>query len=182
MTTPTPSTPPGGAPATPADTVSAEKVAEFLREARRQQNLPMAIAAGFAASLAGASAWAGITYATNYQVGWVAVGVGFLVGYAIRIAGRSFDKIFGYLGAALALFGCLLGNVLTVCAFVAKQESIDFVHLLTRITPTIAIEMIKTTFSPMDVLFYALALYCGYKYSFRCLTEADFARLAAPAS
>jgi hypothetical protein len=33
------------------------------------------------------------------------------------------------------------------------------------------------TFSPMDLLFYGIAIYEGYKFSFRQLTDEDMARV-----
>jgi len=178
----TPPTPPGG-PATPpaapnADPVSPERIQEFLLEARRQQNLSAAVAAGLGAALAGAAVWAAISYAIERQIGWMAVGVGFLVGFSVRRAGRSFDKSFGYLGAGLSLFGCLLGNVLMICAFVAQHESMAYFHVLSRITPAVALQLLTATFSPIDVLFYGLALYYGYRYSFRRITDREIDKLS----
>jgi hypothetical protein len=34
-------------------------------------------------------------------------------------------------------------------------------------------EIMAETFSPIDLLFYGLALWFGYKYSFRVFTEED---------
>lgn len=57
------------------------------REAR--QNLPAAIAAGVVAALIAAAVWATITVVTQFQIGWMAVGAGFLVGHAVRHFGRG---------------------------------------------------------------------------------------------
>src|SRR5215472_894450 len=94
-----------------------------LAQLRAQQNLAGGALAGLAAALIGAAIWAGITFATNYQIGWMAVGVGFLVGYAIRTIGRGIDRVYGYLGAGLSLLGCAVGNLLTVCAVVSQQQN-----------------------------------------------------------
>ena len=70
-----------------------------------KQNLPVAAVAGLAAAVIGGIAWALLTINTGYQIGYMAVGVGFLVGFAVRL-GNGIDKIFAYTGALLALPGC----------------------------------------------------------------------------
>ena len=149
----------------------------FMSQARDDQNLSMGILAGIVAAVLGAVAWAIVTALTNYQIGWMAVGVGFLVGFSIRQFGKGFDSIFGISGAVLSLVGCLLGNLLTVCIVISRQESVPFVDLLTRLNPAIAIELMKVTFSPIDLLFYGIAVYEGYKLSFRRISEEEIGRL-----
>ena len=137
-----------------------------LQEARDNQNLSLGVVGGIAAALVGAIVWAVITVATGYQIGWMAIGVGFLVGYAVKLLGKGVDPVFGYAGAAIALGGCLAGNLLTVVIMAARQESIEIMTLLSRLTPGITVDIMKETFQPMDVLFYGLAVYEAYKISF----------------
>jgi hypothetical protein len=144
-----------------------------IEQLRSQQNLLGGVLGGIAGAAVGAALWAGVTVATGYQIGWMAVGVGFLVGYAVRVFGKGLDPIFGVIGAVLSLVGCGIGNLLTVCGFVAQQESLAFFDVLTRLDLGIAQELMAATFSPMDVLFYGIAVYEGYKLSFRRLTEQE---------
>jgi hypothetical protein len=54
--------------------------------------------------------------------------------------------------------------------------------VITHLTPEITIELMKATFSPMDVLFYGLAVYEGFKLSTRQLTsESLVAAIKGPA-
>jgi len=48
-----------------------------LQEARDNQNLSLGVGGGIAAAVVGAIIWAIITVVTGYQIGWMAVGVGF---------------------------------------------------------------------------------------------------------
>lgn len=123
--------------------------------------------AGVAAALVGASIWAGVTIVTEFQIGWMAVGVGFLVGIAIRFAGKGSSMVFGIVGAALALFGCLLGNVISVCYFASVELEMEFAVLFWEVikNPEAVVELLKVTFSPMDLLFYAIAIYEGFRLS-----------------
>lgn len=126
---------------------------------RSQQNLPVGAVAGLAGSAVGAGLWAGITVATGYQIGWMAVGVGFLAGFAVRTAGKGIDKIFGVVGAAPALLGCAAGNLLAACGLVARQENLAFFDVLSRLDASTAQQLMVATFTPIDLFFYGIAVY-----------------------
>jgi len=162
---------------TPAEEASPEidedKLKRLIRDMRDQQNFGLGLAAGLVAAAVGAAAWAVITAVTNYQIGLMAVGVGLLVGYAVRIFGKGIDKAFGILGAVLSLLGCLAGNLLSVCIVIANKDSASFLSIITQLTPTVIVEILAATFHLMDILFYAIAVYEAYRFSFRRLTEAE---------
>ena len=147
-----------------------------LNRLRDNQNLPAGILAGTAAAFVGAGIWAFIVVVTEYQTGVVAIGVGFLVAYAIRLAGKGIDRIFGVVGAIFALLGCLLGNLLTVSYLIAKQEGIPFLDVLAKMDFSLVVEIMVATFEPMDILFYGIAVYFGYRYAFRPGTAEDLGR------
>ena len=151
----------------------AQRAMAFFRE---EQNLVMGFLYGLFAALAGAGVWAGATIATGYQIGWLAVGIGFLVGVAVRAGGKGVDPVYGVVGAALSLFGCALGNLITVAWFVSQEFGVPLSEVLSSMDPAMAIEMMSTTFQLMDLLFYGLAVYFGYRYAFRQLMPEDFNR------
>jgi len=128
-------------------------------------SLPMALLAGLVAAAAGAAAWALVTVFTGLKIGWVAVGIGFLVGYAVRLFGKGSAPAFQVLGAVLSLLGCLAGNLLVVCIFASKNGDVPLKTILAGMTPALAVDMIVQTFRPMDLVFYGLAVYEGYKFS-----------------
>lgn len=147
---------------------------------QNQQSLPVALVAGIGAAIVSAIIWAAITIVTEYQIGWMAVGVGVLVGLAVR-CGKGVDRVYSVVGAALALIGCILGNFFSIVGFVAKQEQMNVFSILGAIdylkVPSVMIE----ASSPMDLLFYGIAMYEGYKLSVRSITadEAESAQEAA---
>ena len=144
---------------------------------RHEQSLPLGIMAGSGAALLGAIGWAIITAVTHFQIGFMAVGVGLLVGTAVRRFGKGFDSIFGVAGALLSLAGCALGNLFAVCAIGAAANNMSFFTLLGRLDPIVAARLMAATFQPMDILFYGIALYEGYKLSVRRITQADIQKL-----
>jgi hypothetical protein len=124
----------------------------------------MGLVGGAVAMLVGAVLWGAITYLTEYQIGWMAIGVGFLVGIGIKFFGRGKTIGFGISGAILALIGCLIGNLIFYAGIIAREESISFLNVLfvLLINPAAALEVFSIAFSFMDILFYALAAYAGF--------------------
>jgi hypothetical protein len=118
-----------------------------------------------AAAAAGAALWAAITVFTGYQIGWMAVGVGFLVGIAVRKFGNGTTMSFGVMGAVLSLAGCLAGNLLAVVGFFAREQAAPFFATLSGMNPSTAVNVLLQTGSPIDLLFYAIAVYEGFKLS-----------------
>lgn len=152
----------------------------FNAQRLSEQNLALGIVAGVLAAMIGAAVWAGVTVATGYQIGWMAIGVGFLAGYAVRRLGKGVAPTFGVVAAACALFGCIAGNLLSVCGFYALQESVPFLQMVGAVfsEPATMLELMKATFSPMDLLFYGLALYTGYRCAFRPVSQEEMAALS----
>jgi hypothetical protein len=176
METPQPNAGPPPSGATPE--IDQLKLQMMMQQIRDNQNLSLAIVGGAVAAAAGAVLWAIVTAVTNWQIGIMAVGIGFLVGLVIRKVGRGVSPSFGITGAVLSLAGCLLGNLLAACAIIADQQSMGFFEVLGRVDFRTAVDIIVETFHPMDVLFYGLAVYYGYKYSFHQLTPDELASLA----
>ena len=135
-----------------------------IEQLEDQPNLLMGLIGGGIAMLVGAIAWGAITYFTKYQIGWMSIGVGFLVGLAIRFFGKGKTMIFGISGAVLALIGCLLGNLMFYAGVIARVEGASFLNVffMLLLTPAAALEVFTIAFDFMDILFYALAAYAGF--------------------
>ena len=135
-----------------------------IEQLEDQPNLLMGLIAGGIAMLLAAIAWGAITYFADFQIGWMSIGVGFLVGLAIRFFGKGKTITFGIFGAILAFIGCVLGNLVFYAGVIAQQEGASFldVFFLLLLTPAAAIEVFTIAFDFMDILFYALAAYAGF--------------------
>ncbi len=72
-----------------------------------------AFLAGLIGAVLGAVGWAVIVAATGYEVGYVAWGVGLLVGYGAKLAGGN-GKTIGVACAVLALVSIFTGKMLAV--------------------------------------------------------------------
>lgn len=138
---------------------------QIRQEMLAEQNFPLGLLAGVLTAIVSAFIWAGVTVATHYQIGYMAIGVGFLVGWSVRQLGRGRSKVFAFLAAACALFGCVLGNLLSTLGFVAIQQGIPIADMFAAIMqqPAILSELMVETFSPIDLLFYGIAAYTGFQ-------------------
>jgi hypothetical protein len=127
-------------------------------------NLIMGLIGGGVAMLVSAIIWGAVTYLTEYKIGWMAIGVGFLVGFAVKYFGRGKTPVFGISSAALALIGCVLGNLMFYSGVIAREEGASFleVFFFFLLTPAAAIELFTIAFDFMDILFYGLAAYVGF--------------------
>lgn len=149
------------------------KLERYMASLRKEQNLSMAIIGGIVACLVGALLWALITVVTEYQIGYMAIAVGFIVGYSVRYLGKGIDQVYGIMGAGLALLGCLLGNFFSLVGFAANAENLGYLETLSSIDYSLIPTIMTETFNPMDLLFYGFAVYEGYKFSFRPITEEE---------
>jgi hypothetical protein len=121
--------------------------------------------AAIAGAIVGAIAWAAITAATSFQIGYMALGVGFLAGFGMRTVGGGRERADGIVAGTVAFLGCVLGNLLTAGVVIAQHEHypIEVVLLAFARRPAFAAEMLRAGFNIMDVLFYAIAVYAGYR-------------------
>ena len=153
--------------------INADVLQARIENLKFEQNIGLGIIGGGIGGLIGAVIWAAVTYLTEYQIGWLALGVGFLVGLGVRYLGKGIDTIFGVVGGVIALFSVALGNFLTIQGYAAKYYEVSFLEVLKMFDYTYTFDVMRDTFSPMDVLFYGLAIYAGYRYSFRKITRAQ---------
>lgn len=154
---------------------SKEQRFAVLDRLRHEQNLAGALLGGLGAAVVGAILWALITLALKVQIGFMAIGVGLLVGMAVSRMGKGLDNTCGIIGGTLALIGCVLGNVLTIYGAISRELDISIVDVLLTMPTSGVADALGKSFSPIDLLFYGIAVHQGYKRSFRAVTEEEIA-------
>jgi hypothetical protein len=130
------------------------------------------ILAGLAAALVGAVLWAVLVEVSGYKIGFAAVGMGFLVGQAMALTAGG-NRLLPPLGALLALLGCLLGDAFSDAHEVAKVVEVGTFTVLRGMAtdPSLAQEVVKAGFSPMDLLFWGIAAWQGYTLTARAVAR-----------
>lgn len=128
-------------------------------------NYILGLIAGGVAMLVGAVIWGAITYFTEYQIGYMSIGLGFLVGIAFRFFGKGHSLMFGLSSAVLSLIGCVLGNFLFYVGAIAREQATSYLEVLFYLitNPFAVIELFTLAFDFRDLLFYALAAYVGFR-------------------
>ncbi len=85
-----------------------------IRHPRHAGMAGLELIAGLAAAVVGGVIWAAIVFYTGYEVGYVAIGVGLLVGGAVAAVVKNPNVGHGVSAAGLVVIGLLLGKFLIV--------------------------------------------------------------------
>jgi hypothetical protein len=145
-----------------ADSFSKDVALDGVRS--RGSNLFLAILAGIIAAALGALLWMGVQVALNLQIGFVAIVIGIMVGYAIRVAGNGHTVIYGILGALLTFAGCLGGEILAnLYAISTPQQGV--LDLLKTTDFAALAETIFSRMNPISYVIYGIGIFEGYKLS-----------------
>ncbi|TAL34807.1 MAG: sel1 repeat family protein [Alphaproteobacteria bacterium] len=149
----------------------------LIERVRREQNFPFAIFAGIGGALVGTVAWMVVTVSTGWDIGIMSVVTGLAVGLAVRKTGKGIDKKFGFLAAACALLGCVIGDIVSANVLIGASRhtpaSLEFFSRQSAAPDTQAYtrwfrgDWLNTDwFKVDDLLFYGIAIYVAYKNAF----------------
>ena len=156
-------------PGTQPDLAAASMNASASPSVNVAGSLLMGVVGGLVAAIAGAVIWAAIVAVTKYQSGIVAIGVGALVGFAVRFFGRGQTPVFGVIGGVLSLVAVVLGNILAIAIIVSNDPTVGmtFTETLTFMlkSPDVTIQLLQKASTAIDLLFYAIAIYEGYRFA-----------------
>src|SRR5262245_9387722 len=87
----------------------------------RHMNIGKWVIGGLVGGRIGAGIWAGIVYATHRQIGWIAWGVGALVGVGVRLAaGEEYGPKPGVTAAVIAILALIAGKFAAVYLIVSS--------------------------------------------------------------
>jgi hypothetical protein len=141
-------------------------------------SLVRAIGGGLVAAVVGGVAWGLIVKASDYEVGFVAWGIGFLVGTAVVFATRGAKgRHLQIVAVVLALVGILIGKYLGYALIV--QEDIETfgesIGLFSGDMFRFFREDLDAVFGLFDLLWVGLAVASAWR-----IPQADEPELAAP--
>ena len=135
-------------------------------EQRTGARFPIALAGGAAGALVGAIIWAVIVVATNYEIGYVAVLVGYLAGHGVKLgAGKGRGQTLQIAAAGMSVFGLVIAKYFILAHFVVSSP--DSAELgLGYFSPALFIvflQNIGSSLSPFDLLWIAFALMTAWR-------------------
>ena len=132
-----------------------------LDVAAESPNLIRALLLGLGAAAISSVVWYGIVVVTQYQLGFIALGVGWLVGQAVVLgAGRQRGLRLQILSVAIALIAMIISEYLIVRHFVARALAADGYADVPLLLPANAmlgliVESVKE--DPLTLLFWGIA-------------------------
>ncbi len=134
-------------------------------ELLEQQNYALSITASAGSALIGAIIWGAITYFTKYQIGYMAIGVGLLVGFANRLFGKGIAIQFGIIGAVFSIIGCYFGKIFSGIVIMADEFQLSSIDVINVVGFFEIMKLAITSTEGKDILFYALAAISGFRVS-----------------
>jgi hypothetical protein len=147
------------------------------RKKKRSESSGPPIPAGFIGMIVcgaiggavGAGIWAAVGYFSHYEVGWIAWGVGVLVGFGVRLAADDADGTTpGVIAAGLAIAAVLAGKYLVVSLVIDNLMAVG--PAADRPVPppgvdmtAVKAEILARSFGGWDLLWFGLAAMTAYK-------------------
>jgi hypothetical protein len=134
--------------------------------AEPSESLVRAIGGGLIAAIVGGVAWGLIVKLSDYEVGFVAWGIGFLVGTAVVLAtGGAKGRRLQIVAVVLALVGILIGKYLGY-ALIVQEEAESFgasIGLFSGDMFRLFREDLDAIFGLFDLLWVGLAVFTAWR-------------------
>ncbi|KPI22305.1 hypothetical protein OV450_1826 [Actinobacteria bacterium OV450] len=129
----------------------------------RGGNVALGVLAAVVAGLAAAGVYGAIVKATHHEIGYAAVGVGALVGFAAGKAGGR-NAALPVVATLLSVAAVLGGQLFGIALDGAEQLSTGVVEVLTDHTSEV-VDSWKTGLDPLVLLFLAIGGYAAFQVS-----------------
>jgi hypothetical protein len=152
----------------------------FRERLQLRQHFGLAIVGGTVAAVFASWIWGALTALSGMQMEWLPlVGLGFLVGTAVRFCGQGVTRRFGIVGATFALVGCFLGYALSLAIAVAWQiPGLDNFYLFSHFQVETFVRLAWAKLHWSDLACLGFAGYEGYILAFRRISDQELRTLA----
>ncbi|MER6417456.1 hypothetical protein [Streptomyces sp. NPDC001137] len=125
-----------------------------------KNNIGLGLGAAFAAAVVVAGVYGVIIGLTKHEIGWAAVGVGFLIGLAAgRLGGRN--PVLPVASAVLSLAAVYAGQLVGEAMLIADQVKVGFNEVFFQHLSVVQ-EAWKADADPLTFVFFAIAAYVAF--------------------
>ncbi|MET9649365.1 hypothetical protein ABZZ44_03630 [Streptomyces sp. NPDC006460] len=125
-----------------------------------RNNLGLGLVAALVAALVAGGVYGGIAGAIDREIGWAAIGVGFLVGFASGKVGGS-NPVLPVASAALSLGAVYLGQLLAIAIIIGKELNVSATDVLFENFDVVT-KVWGESKDLMTFLFFALAAFAAF--------------------
>ncbi|MFI5754244.1 hypothetical protein [Streptomyces sp. NPDC051569] len=123
-------------------------------------NLGLGLVAALVAAVVAAAVYGGIIGASERQIGWAAVGVGFLTGFAAGKVGGS-NPVLPVVSAVLSLGAVYAGQLFGIALLIAKELDVSTTEVVFDHFDVLTAGWSEGA-NAMSFLFFALAAFAAY--------------------
>ena len=144
----------------------ASGIEQQLQAETENPNLVLAVLAGLAAAVAGTLVWYGVVVITNTQLGFVAVGVGWLVAMAVVFgSGRKRGRALQAISVVITLVALVIGEYLIVhyslVQYLAEQGFTE-IPLFQPLGAMLELVVASIQANLFTLIFWAIALWAAF--------------------
>lgn len=130
--------------------------------ANSSPRLGLGLTAGAGVAVAGGIGWAIIGRMTGWQIGYIAIALGYGVGLTVVKVGRTSHTLGAASAAALALGGALFGHLAWVYTAVSSEVGVPILDVITAAGPVDVLSNTEIT-EPFSWAFFLLAAFAGFR-------------------
>lgn len=143
--------------------MSREETNRYIQD----QNPLGAFIGGIIGVLLSTAVWATVVSVYKLEIDIMAISVGFIVGYMVKIIGRGVTPLYGTIGVIFTFLGCISGRIVSA---IIVSNAVPLTSVFSKIIELdngTAVYYLESTFKSSDLIFYLIALIAGYYCSFR---------------
>lgn len=134
--------------------------------ARERPSILKAMLAGLTGALTAAALWPLMAVGVGHGVSPVAIAVGFMVGWGIRVQARGRSMAYRIVAVVFTLFGCALGTLVAAAALVAMGADSGVSGIIATLSDLgSALSAVSASYGYLDILSYAIAVYLAFRLS-----------------
>lgn len=147
--------------------LSSESEYNSLVDSIKEQARPkLGILLGIMMGIIGAVVWAVITIITGYNIGFVAIAVGFFVSVGFSRAGKDTNMIYGVIAGIIALLSILLGEAIISIYYISLYYELGFLEAIISIDYGVLAQIMFESFDAKTALFYFIAVSAAFRGSY----------------
>ena len=138
-----------------------------------EQNFAAAVVVGAVATILAAAGYGIIVATWAFSYGFVAAGVGILIGLSMQFLGRGISMKFAVVATVYAISGCVLGNLFRVIIELAQANATSPFDVLRNNSLSVLAEWSVSDISFVDLVYWFVAVFCAVFLAKRPLSRSE---------